>query len=751
MKNVKKHLCWFICLMLCMSVVSAGIFSAQAAGEPTITVNGSVATLSYGGVSQVNKMYVGYSATNPGVISNWNDYKTAYPSRAWIGAPADGYQYKLDDMGYYTFLVNYVSGSRQYDAYITVECKNEPAVAPGVPEVALAAGTNKAVLSFGESYTINKVYYGYIGTTETPYTNYVDYTETATDKVRVTSVENGENFELAKVGYYRFIVNYTDSNGKNRDAVYTIKNELGAAAPAVVVSGNTAVLDYNGVAAVNKVYVGYFGTENPGAIADWTTYSTNAVKRTCTYGPASGATFNLKDAGYYVILVNYNNGSKAVDAYYPAYVENAYVETFVAPSVTKVADSNEAVIDFNSLSGVNRVYYGYIGAEDTPYVDYYDYIATATDRIVDTVATNGKRYTLYKTGFYRFIVNYNDDNGKNRDAVFTIANETAAPVEGIPTVSAADGVITLSDNDAGSVHKAYFGFMGTENPGDINDWATYTAKRQTNYCVTSPADGYQYTTKTPGFYTVVVNYTSNAVNADVYYTLEVAAAQEPDDGEDEEEYGIPYVAQAVEGSNDVELFANKTYQLKRVHYGYFGTEPYTYVDYQTYVNDAVSRKVDSTPEDGEVYALGEAGYYIFIVNYLDPNGKDYDAVYSIHVDTTNAENVSNAIYENLEFLLEDLAELEELESFNFDEKGQAIYDILKASVIEVYALKDEGVLVSKAYVKEYCAEEIAEIKAISGTMSADEKASFENECGKINAGVAEELLELFEINVANYR
>lgn len=749
MKNVKKHLCWFICLMLCMSVLSAGIFSAQAAGEPTITVNGSVATLNYGGVSQVNKMYVGYSVTNPGNITTWDDYKTAYPSRAWIGSPADGYQYKLDDMGYYTFLVNYVSGSRQYDAYITVECKNEPAVAPGLPEVALTAGTNKAVLSFGEAYTINKMYYGYIGTTETPYTNYVDYTETAADQVRVTSVVNGEAFELAKVGYYRFIVNYTDSNGKNRDAVYTIKNELGAATPAVAVSGNTAVLDYNGVAAVNKVYVGYFGTVDPGAIADWTAFSEKAATRVCTVEPATGSVFNLKDAGYYVILVNYNNGTKAVDAYYPAYVAEGYVETIVAPEISKVEETNEVAIDFKGLSAVNRVYYGYIGEEATDYVDYYDYIATATDRIVDVVVENGEKYTMVKEGFYRFIVNYNDANGKNRDAVFTIENTVAAPVEGVPTAAIANGVITLSANDAGTVHKVYFGYMGTEDPGEINDWATYTEKRQNNYCVTAPADGYQFATKAAGFYTVVVNYTSNGVNADAYYTLEAIA--EPDDGEDEEEYGIPSVAQTSEGANDVKLSANNAYQINKVHYGYFGDEAYDYVDYQGYVDNAISRIVDSAPVDGKVYGLGEAGYYIFIVNYSNPNGKDFDAVYSIYVEVTDEENASNEIYNNVEYILNDMADKEELDKFEFDEKGQEIYDILKASMEKIYALKDEGVLVSRDSVKEVCAEEIANIKAIVKDMNSDEKASFEYEINKLVAAPVNALINIFEINVDGLR
>ena len=98
-----------------------------------------------------------------------------------------------------------------------------------------------------------------------------------------------------------------------------------------------------------------------------------------------------------------------------------------------------------------------------------------------------------------------------------------------------------------------------------------------------------------------------------------------------------------------------------------------------------------------------------------------------------------------------MADKEELESFNFDKKGQEIYDILKVSMEKIYALKDEGVLVSRDSVKEVCAEEIADIKAIVKDMNSDEKASFEYEINKLVAAPVNALINIFEINVDGLR
>jgi len=745
MKNLKKHLSLFICIMLCMTMLPAGILSAQAASAPVVTVDGYIATLDYNGAEQVNKIYVGYmGTTDPGNISTWGDYSAKKLSHNCIQKPVDGSNYVLKNVGYYTILVNYNVGTYDYDVYFNIYNATAAGASAGKPVMSNSVASNKAVIDFNGAYKVNKVHYGFLGSEPGEYTNYSDFVATVSDRMIASSLTDGQAIELAKVGYYRFIVNYTDGY-RDYDAVYTLKNEIAGSIqgmPSVTTDGYVATLGYNGASAVNKIYVGYMGNENPGDVKDWATYQAKVQKNSCTMAPADGAQFVLRDAGYYVFLVNYASGSSSVDTYYSAYVAQGVPEGYKVPFVSAVAGTNEVVFAQNGATTINKVFYGYIGETAPEYVDYYDYVAKAVDKVIDASATDGKKYGMSKVGYYRFIISYNN-GGKDADAVYTIENTVAGKVAGIPAITENAGIVTLDYNDAGSVEKMYVGYMGTENPGTVNDWATYTAKRQSNICVTSPADAYQYFVKgEAGFYTFVINYTTNGVNADTYYTIEIREVLS-------ETYGKPSVTQIVEGSNDVEFALNNAFKVNKVYYGYLGEENYDYVDYYDYVAKATDRKIDAEPTDGKVYRLGAAGYYRFIINYSDANSKTYDAVYTVCVDVEDPVTVSNDIYDNLEYIISDMEELEECDLLNLDAKGQEIYDMLKVAVNEVFALKDEGFMVSKAYVRETYSSEIADIADIVDSMTAEERAAFEYEMGKFNPTPANALINLFDINI-NY-
>ncbi len=111
--------------------------------------------------------------------------------------------------------------------------------------------------------------------------------------------------------------------------------------------------------------------------------------------------------------------------------------------------------------------------------------------------------------------------------------------------------------------------------------------------------------------------------------------------------------------------------------------------------------------------------------------------------------ISQQIYDSLEFALDDIAEKEELEVFEFDEKGQTIFDFLKTCSAEVYALENTGFVVSNAYVRSTYSNEIAQITAILDGMTTEERELFEFEVNKLNVVVLKDLVSLFDVNI-NY-
>ena len=110
---------------------------------------------------------------------------------------------------------------------------------------------------------------------------------------------------------------------------------------------------------------------------------------------------------------------------------------------------------------------------------------------------------------------------------------------------------------------------------------------------------------------------------------------------------------------------------------------------------------------------------------------------------------SEDIYDSLEFAISDIDEKIEDEIFAFDEKGQAIFDLIDTCVRNVYALRETGVVLSNNYVRGKHATEISEITSILDGMTVEERDAFEFEINKMNTAALMDLVTLFDVNI-NY-
>jgi len=269
--------------------------------------------------------------------------------------------------------------------------------------------------------------------------------------------------------------------------------------PVVTENDNKAMLS----ADARRVYWGYIGTEN-------TEYKWfNDFKAECgdtftsEYAPKANDTYELTRKGFYRFVVN-EDGKDYV------YTVECTVDS--APAVDMSAENAVATLSGNA----RKVYFGYIGEENTAYAGFTPFKEICGDTFTaDFSPKDSKAYRMEKEGYYRFVVNYLDQNGKSHDKVFTFKCENAG--YGIPEVTFADGKITLNSNEA-NVNKMYIGYFGEET--EVSDWEGFVANAKARACVLTPADAFETELKNEGCYVILVNYTDeNGKNKDKYFTF----------------------------------------------------------------------------------------------------------------------------------------------------------------------------------------------------------------------------------------
>ncbi len=288
-------------------------------GKPYLELDetGKVAWMNLNG-TKVQKMYWGFIGDTDYKYSTWDEFKTRIgDSYLPDYGVKDGEGYIVNQRGHYRFVIVYLDaqGIRQ-ERYFTVKAET-PATAPSIDNSALSTS---GVLVNDEGYSA-KVYYGYIGDTNTKYVDFNNFKATAQGFTTVFGPKPGTAFKMDKAGYWRFVINY-NVNGATKDTVCTVyvdEADLALGTPKLTQSGNAVTLDANG-ATVSKLYIGYMGTE-PVEIDSWADYTANRKTNGVYYAPKDGSAFTLGTAaGYYTVVVSYNTGGAEQLAFFTFHI-----------------------------------------------------------------------------------------------------------------------------------------------------------------------------------------------------------------------------------------------------------------------------------------------------------------------------------------------------------------------------------------------------------------------------------------------
>jgi len=309
-----------------------------------------------------------------------------------------------------------------------------------------------------------------------------------------TTVSTADNKAVALTeGRHTLTLKWTESGSNLNWIGFTLEP------PAVIQAENTAQL----TADARRVYWGYIGTEN--TEYKWFNDFMAQCGDTFTseYAPKANDTYELTRKGFYRFVVN-EDGKDYV------YTVECTVDS--APAVDMSAENAVATLSGNA----RKVYFGYIGEVNTAYAGFAPFKEICGDSFTaDFSPKDSKAYRMEKEGYYRFVVNYLDQNGKSHDKVFTFKCENAG--YGIPDVTFADGKITLNSNEA-KVNKMYIGYFGEET--EVSDWEGFVANAKARACVLTPTDNYETELKNEGCYVILVNYTDeNGKNKDKYFTF----------------------------------------------------------------------------------------------------------------------------------------------------------------------------------------------------------------------------------------
>ncbi len=385
------------------------------------------------------------------------------------------------------------------------------------------ANTNLAILNTA-SLKASRVYWGYAGEEELEVSDWNAFTAAVPSAIRVSDYNptEGEVYAMEKQGYYLFWINYTDANGTAQSicrtvyAAGTLDENYGKPYLEFDESGKVAWMNLNGTT-VQKMYWGYIGDTDYKYI-NWDEFCTRVRGNGSylpDYGVKNGEGYVVNEVGYYRFVIVYLDAQGIrQERYFTIKAETPAT----APSMDNSTLSNVATF-INEEGYTAKTYYGYIGEENTKYVDFNDFKATATDFTTDFGTPAGKTFKLTKAGYWRFVINYTV-NGATKDAICTVYVDEADLALGTPKLTQSGGNVTLNANGA-TVSKVYVGYMGTDAV-EIDSWADYTANRKTNAVTYGPKDGTTLALgTTAGYYTVVVSYNTGGAEQLAFYTFNI--------------------------------------------------------------------------------------------------------------------------------------------------------------------------------------------------------------------------------------
>ncbi len=473
----------------------------------------------------VTTLYWGYAGKNEVTASTWEEFTALVNSdnRIKDKTPTDGETYEMTQDGYYLFWAEFTNGLGEADA----KCfgfKSESFVDVNIPHLLIdPENTNLALLNTA-GLAVTRVYWGYAGTEAIETQNWNTFASAVPSAIRVNDYNptEGEVYAMEKSGYYLFWIQYTDSEGVTQNICHTVYAEgaldenYGKPYLAFDESGKVAWMNLNGTT-VQKMYWGYIGDTDYKYI-NWDEFC-GRVRGNGSYlpdyGVKDGEGYVVNEEGYYRFVIVYlDNQGIRQERYFTMKAETPAT----APSMDNSTLSNVATF-INQEGYTAKTYYGYIGEENTKYVDFNDFKATATDFTTDFGTPAGKTFKLTKAGYWRFVINYNV-NGATKDAICTVYVDEADLALGTPKLIQSGSDITLDYNGA-TVSKVYVGYMGTDAV-EIDSWADYIDSRQSNATYYGPKDGTSFTLgNRTGYYTVVVSYNTGGADQLAFYTFSI--------------------------------------------------------------------------------------------------------------------------------------------------------------------------------------------------------------------------------------
>jgi len=285
-----------------------------------------------------------------------------------------------------------------------------------------------------------------------------------------------------------------------------------------------------------------------------------------------------------------------------------YISDERMPCVLLNDSANGVVTDMRG-AWATRVYWGYIGEQETKYTWFDEFrLSCGTTYTADFVPRDEKEYFFTRTGYYRFVLKCRivvDKWGENiyRDMVYTFYYDGSAK-PAVPYLKVIDGNTVQIEKNGLAVTKMYYGNIGQENIpyGWFNDFwgkALGTKTYKVDFGVTY---GEQYQLVTKGFYNFVIVYEdAEKATHEIVYTVEA-----------KQDIGIITAADGV-ATLTVDNVGGK---VNKLYWGYIGDDATGVVDYET-LKAACGGTLtgDWTMTTGRTYNLTETGYYGFCVNY----------------------------------------------------------------------------------------------------------------------------------------
>ena len=270
---------------------------------------------------------------------------------------------------------------------------------------------------------VSRVYWGYIGTENTPYKWFDEFRLQCADSFSADyNPENNETYPMTEAGYYRFVVVY-DADGKKAEDVYTFAVESEAnIVPEITLDGTYGKLLSND-SKVTKLYYGYIGEEK--TPYNWATFKEQAGDTfTADFSPKDNKTYKLTKAGYYRFVVVYvGSDNKVKEVVYTVYNEK---ESTGVPVFDVEGDT--VTLKHNDAYSVKKMYVGFAGSEDAEVTTWDEYKSATPNRYCVTSPADESQYTLKNDGYYKIVVNYSDGN-KTKDVYYTFKIENGAIVK----------------------------------------------------------------------------------------------------------------------------------------------------------------------------------------------------------------------------------------------------------------------------------------------------------------------------------